>query len=191
MADACDARAGLPRTKGAAFQPGLNTWPVGPGCGYVVHDAADGVRAVERALLAAQDFDLGHLVGQKAGEIEAVLIGVADLDPVDQNQGVVGFGAANADVGQAADRAGAAHLDTRDIAQHIGEDLSLARRQFRRGDHGDRRPQEGAIDTGRVAGGGDHHFAQRGGVSDGWRGLREGGRRRQEDCGQHSARQRV
>src|SRR5690606_7984843 len=52
-----------------------------------IDDAADGLAAVKRALRSAQDFDARDIVREQIAEIEFVRgHGIADLDPVDQDE---------------------------------------------------------------------------------------------------------
>ena len=170
--------------EGAAFQPRLHAGPVGARGGDVVHHPSDGVRAVERALLAAQHLHLGDLVGQEAREVEGVLIGVADLDAVDQHQRVVRLRPADADVGEAADRAVAVHLHAGNVAQHVGDHLRLARGELLRVDHRDGGAEQLAVNALVVAGGGDDHLRGRGGVADRRGGLGVGQAGRQQEGGE-------
>ena len=109
-----------------------------PRGGDVVDHPADGVGTVDRALRAAQHLDAGHVVGQQGGVVELAEERVRRLDPVDQGQDVVALGAAHADLGEAADPAGAADRDPRHVAQHVGDDADLPVLEVLGGDHGDR-----------------------------------------------------
>src|ERR1700733_6352487 len=67
------------------------------------NDAADGVRAVKAALRAAQYFDLGRVADEEMRKVDRAVWrgGIADVEAVDQDLGVVGMGAAQEDGGRA------------------------------------------------------------------------------------------
>ena len=72
-----------------------------PLAGHDIDDAADGVAAVKRALRAAQDLDPLDIGRHQVREVEfRPAARVVDLHAVDQHQGLVGFGATHADLGQ-------------------------------------------------------------------------------------------
>ncbi|CUS45432.1 hypothetical protein MGWOODY_Smn2548 [hydrothermal vent metagenome] len=139
--DAGDARATRCRPERTAFGPDLDAGRLGTSQGDVLDHAADRVGTIKRRLLAAQHLDLGILVGDQRAEIIFAIIGVRGLDAVDQHQHVIALGAANADLGQAADRTGAVDRDSGDVAQHVRDDPRLALLQRGIVDDGDRRTE--------------------------------------------------
>ena len=62
--------------------------------------AANGVRAIERALLTPQDLDPRTVISNEGAEIKLTIEGVGNLNPIDQNQRVVGLTTAHSDLGQ-------------------------------------------------------------------------------------------
>ena len=117
-----DAGAGfdLEGVEGAGFDGGGDVDIVDVGARDEVHDAGERVGAVEAALRAAQDFDAFEVAGEEGREIGLALVGAGDVDAVDEDERVVGLGAADADLGEGAGRAGLADGDAGDLAQHVG-----------------------------------------------------------------------
>ena len=84
-----------------------------------VDHAGEGVRSVETALRSAQHFDARDVAGQQRREIRLALIGAGDVDAIEQDKRMVGFGAANADLRERARCAGLADRDSGRQTQHI------------------------------------------------------------------------
>ena len=85
--------------------------------------AADSIRAIERALLAAQDLNARAVISDSGAEIKLTIEGIRNLNPIDQNQRVVGLTTTHPDLGQARrdiDR------KARNIAQDVGDVAGLA-----------------------------------------------------------------
>ncbi len=92
-----------------------------------IDHAPDGVGAPQRTLRPAQNLDARNAGIEQVLELELRGAGrVVDLDAVDQHQGLVALGAADADLGQAADAARAIDGDAGDVAQHVGDHPALA-----------------------------------------------------------------
>ena len=118
--------------------------------------AADGVRAIEAALGAAQDLDAGdagdcHLA-EVEGAADARIIGV---DAVDDDLGVVSVGPADEHRGKAAGPPGLDDVQPRRALQGVGQGAPLSFFDVGRGDQGDRTGD--LVDGRRRARRGDHH----------------------------------
>ncbi len=183
VADVAKAFRGAERARLAAGGGGESLFR---SAGDDVDHAADGVGAIERALRSAQNLDARHLGGQQVAKVElGGERGVVDLDPVDQNQGLVALRAANADLGESARGAGAADREPRHVAQRLGDDPHAAVLEHLVLDHGHRGTHFARGD--RHPAGRDHHLGRRGdgallGGAHGGHRRRQGERRRGADA---------
>ena len=74
---------------------------------------------------------------EQGGEVELAIGGSVGLDAVDEHQGMVAFGAANANLREVAHAALAIDSDTRQAAQGIGRTAHLLAAQLLAGNDGD------------------------------------------------------
>ena len=104
-----------------------------------VDDAAERIGAVETALRAADHLDTLDVLGREIREIEQAVVGVVGDDAVDDDEGMVGLGAADAHRRQAAEAAGAADRNAGQAAQRVGGITDLLAAYIVAGDDADRR----------------------------------------------------
>ncbi len=163
---------------GRAARAGLGVEAALQGFGRFGRDdidhAADGLAAPQGRLGAAQHLDTRRVADQQVAEVETALGRgrVVQLDPVDQNDGVLALGAANVDARRGADAAVASEADTRRLGQKLDHGRGLARLDGGLGQDSDRGAD--ALDRlGRAVGGDDHVLD--GGGSGATRHVRSGG----------------
>ena len=70
-----------------------------------MHDTTDRIRSVKRTLFTAQYFNLRHIVRDQSADVKFSEKRIGNLDAVDQEQGVIGFCAAQAQLGLSGSRA--------------------------------------------------------------------------------------
>ena len=150
------AGAGLSGREAAAFEPGAGLDRLVGAAGDDVDDAADGRVAPQHALRTAQHLDALHRHIEQTVEVESAAVGIVHFHAVDQHQGLVGFGAAQIDLSDAAGAAAAANRDAGHVAQSVGDHADLPLLQFFAGDDGD--GAAGLLGGYRHPGGGDHHL---------------------------------
>jgi len=104
-----------------------------------------GVGAVKARLRAADHLDALDILDRKVGEIEAAVREAVDRHAVDEDEQMVGLGAADAQLGLRAAIADLADRDARHRAQHVGDGLGAGLGDLSLGNDGD-----GGADTGRL-----------------------------------------
>ena len=108
-------------------------------------------------MLATEHLHPRVLVSKQRAEVILALIRIVRLDPVDEDERVVAFGTADANLRQTADPAGAVDRNAGHVAQRVGQDAGLASLQLLVVDHCHRRTCQ--VDGHGIAraGGGDDH----------------------------------
>ena len=161
---------------GTGFGLGIDLQPLfGRALGDDVDDAADRVGAIERALVAAQDFDpvdvaAGQVIGLELGADRA---GVAQLDTVDQPENLIIVRSPDADAGQLAGPVGR-RLHAGRVLQYVFQEEDLVALNIGAGD--DRhRAADLARFAGDARGGDDDGGAVAAQVRNLFGGLRENG----------------
>ena len=87
-----------------------------------------GIRAVERGLLPAQDFDAQHILGPEPAEVERPVRRVCDLDPIDQHDNLVGLRPAQAELRETRIRPRAIDRQPRHGAEFLRNRAEIAHR---------------------------------------------------------------
>ncbi len=158
LAAPADAAGRLPGIKTAALKADAALQRPFGALGHDIDHAADGGTAPQHALRAAQHFEALDFQIEQIVEIKRPAVRIVDFHSVDQHQGLIGFRAAQIDLGQRAEIAAAADRDSRRIAQRIGDAAYLALFQLVGGDDSD--GATGLFRRNRNAGGGDHQLRQ-------------------------------
>ena len=108
---------------GATLDPCGNAGLAPPAGAFIGNHAADRIRAIQRRLRATQHLNPRAGLSLQGANVELARVGVRDLNPVDQHQHVIGFRAAQADLGLACN---ASDGDAGNVAQDIGNVTGLA-----------------------------------------------------------------
>jgi len=104
-----------------------------------VDNAADGARTVEPALRPAQNFDLLDIFGREVREVELAVEGVVGFNAIDEHEGVIAFGAAQAHLRQSSRTTRTADEHAGQAADRFGPVAHLALTQLLTGDDRDGR----------------------------------------------------
>src|SRR5690606_30444722 len=127
VAAIAEAGAGLARAVAAGAEPDLARQPrFAAAAGEHLDHAADGFRAVQARARPAYDLDALDLRHRQILERRHAGGRRVDLDPVHQQQHVVGFGAAQEQAAQLAAAAGIAHVEAGAAAQQFDQVARLA-----------------------------------------------------------------
>ena len=97
------------------------------------------VRTVKARLRSADHLDAIHRLQWKISEVEVAVRDVVDRYSVDQDEHVVCFGPADANLREAATAGEGVHSDARRGAQRGGDRIDSAREQLAASKHGDGR----------------------------------------------------
>jgi hypothetical protein len=171
---AAEAEGLVPRIERPAFDARGEPGRAFPVAGDDIDHPAERVGAIEAAFGAAQHLDAGDVGRDALPEIEgAVLTGIVDVDPIDDDLGVIAVGAPDEDRGEAARPSGLELAKAGDGGEGVRQRTPLMVLDPLSGDQGEGTAD--LVDGGRREGGGDD---QRRYVRCGRAGILGPGRRR-------------
>ena len=114
------------RVAAAALDTGAPALRRAPRAGDDIDDAANSVRAVERGLFAAQDFDFDDVFCAQAAEIKGAVGRVRDFNAVNDDDDLVGFGPAQTDLSEGPRAAALTDGEAGNSAEEVGDDALVS-----------------------------------------------------------------